>query len=461
MKRKLATSRFVALIMMLILIVTITGCGSSSGAEQSSVPPTKEAEKVSSTPTPTTEAFEVPAINTPAPVNPETEITPTVEPTEVPEIPSLISEEMLAQTHWLAVRMAGTYYDGEAYEEDLTQDSTRRYELAIFDDGTAQWLDIAQEDGRLLDNPDGFWQISGDNMIFSRHEDISQDEEYETQYFYEEDGTLAMVWGETSTLYFEQIEMIEKIEPYGEWLINGVWKWESSEVEGYVDTNEDKKQYIYFYTDYNGEIKADYYDWFREEKFEDLNVNITGDYDVISGWAPWVADIGMKLDGPEDKMCAYLVDENCMYVENYYFIDSAPAISIDKYVRVPDKIGTVKLLEERANKNIIWLTIEEKLWVTPEDTDLIEQYGLPEGLDGYDYEIVSTGEEFTVSMSKDKASVSLIDWEVSTFDEKSDWQTLVARLLEDLEYGIDVFYYPVSTDGTSDEIIAIEEMYIP
>lgn len=121
--------------------------------------------------------------------------------------------------------------------------------------------------------------------------------------------------------------------------------------------------------------------------------------------------------------------------------------------------GIARIFDEGSDNNLFWITIQECLWVTGDDTELISEYGLPKDLDGYDYEVVPKHEEEKVYivLKDGSTSFALLDEENQVFDVETDWKTFVDYLLLHLDSGIYV-NYRTTYNG---EIVEISEQYIP
>lgn len=137
------------------------------------------------------------------------------------------------------------------------------------------------------------------------------------------------------------------------------------------------------------------------------------------------------------------------------------------------KFGKFSLNGISENNNMVTLVVEEYVIVTPEDKKLIQKYGLPEDLNGYDYEMVSIGEPDLICAFKtdcpcimfdyEKMEASKVDWdtfgdhmfnmEYSYYDEESK-----EYILEDGGLREIWAYYTVDKDGF---MTNIEEIYIP
>ncbi len=130
-----------------------------------------------------------------------------------------------------------------------------------------------------------------------------------------------------------------------------------------------------------------------------------------------------------------------------------------------ERFGIARLLEERADHNLIWVSIEEMLWVGADDHDLIEQYGLPQDLDGYDYELVPLeGENIYIAFKDGGTKFGILHDDVLT--EECDWEAFAARLLKYREEfpddsGIFVCFETRASDGMHEELAKIEECYVP
>lgn len=137
------------------------------------------------------------------------------------------------------------------------------------------------------------------------------------------------------------------------------------------------------------------------------------------------------------------------------------------------KFGKFTLNGISKNNNMVTLVVEEKAFVTPSDKKLIEKYGLPSDLNGYDYEIVSIGEPELICAFKTDCPCIMFDYEKMEA-KKVDWDTFGDHML-DLEYshydeesGETILedgamrsiwaYYTVDEDGF---MTNIEEVYIP
>lgn len=137
------------------------------------------------------------------------------------------------------------------------------------------------------------------------------------------------------------------------------------------------------------------------------------------------------------------------------------------------KFGKFTINGIYENNEMVTLVVEEMMFVTPEDKELILEYGLPEDLNGYDYEIVSIGEPDIICAFKqdcpcimfdyEKMEASKVDWdtfgdhmlnmEYSHFDEESG-----EYILEDGALRSIWAYYTVDKDGF---MTNIEEIYLP
>lgn len=103
-------------------------------------------------------------------------------------------------------------------------------------------------------------------------------------------------------------------------------------------------------------------------------------------------------------------------------------------------------------------TIQPQIYVTPDDKDLIKQYGLPKDLDGYDFEIVDAGEPQNLVPASD-CTYRLLDWDSDEWYKGKEvsadefWAFLDEFLGDSglpIEYKLD----------NSGRIISIEESYL-
>ena len=137
------------------------------------------------------------------------------------------------------------------------------------------------------------------------------------------------------------------------------------------------------------------------------------------------------------------------------------------------KFGKFSLNGISENNNMVTLVVEEYVIVTEKDKELIRKYGLPEDLNGYDYEMVSISEPDLICAFKtecpcimfdyEKMEASKVDWdtfgdhmfnmEYSHYDEESK-----EYILEDGGLREIWAYYTVDEDGF---MTNIEEIYIP
>lgn len=137
------------------------------------------------------------------------------------------------------------------------------------------------------------------------------------------------------------------------------------------------------------------------------------------------------------------------------------------------KFGKFTLNGISENNNMVTLVVEEKAFVTPGDKKLIEKYGLPSDLNGYDYEIVSIGEPELICAFKTDCPCIMFDYEKMEA-KKVDWDTFGDHMLDlefshyDEESGETILedgsmreiwaYYTVDDEGF---MTNIEEVYIP
>lgn len=137
------------------------------------------------------------------------------------------------------------------------------------------------------------------------------------------------------------------------------------------------------------------------------------------------------------------------------------------------KFGKFTLNGISENNEMVTLVVEEKVIVTPKDKELIKQYGLPEDLNGYDYEIVDMGEPEIICAFKSDCPCIMFDYKTMEASV-TDWDTFGDHMLDmeyshyDEESGEYILedgairsiwaYYTVDEDGF---MTNIEEVYIP
>lgn len=126
------------------------------------------------------------------------------------------------------------------------------------------------------------------------------------------------------------------------------------------------------------------------------------------------------------------------------------------------RFGEVRLAEIAADGSMIYLAINEVLWVSPDDTELIEQYGLPAELDGYDYEIVDKdgSEEYVtvIGMKDGSTAYALLDKDLGPVP--ATWQEFSDKLTEN---GSDLFVTFETEDAGDayERLTSISQFYIP
>lgn len=137
------------------------------------------------------------------------------------------------------------------------------------------------------------------------------------------------------------------------------------------------------------------------------------------------------------------------------------------------KFGKFSLNGISENNNMVTLVVEEHVIVTEKDKELIRKYGLPEDLNGYDYEMVSISEPDLICAFKTDCSCIMFDYEKMEAS-KVDWDTFGDHMFnmeysyydeESKEYILEDgglreiwAYYTVDEDGF---MTNIEEIYIP
>ena len=89
-------------------------------------------------------------------------------------------------------------------------------------------------------------------------------------------------------------------------------------------------------------------------------------------------------------------------------------------------------------------TAKEYIWVTPDDTELIEEFNLPEDLDGYDYEIIPLDKDEFIFYIDDDTYI-----EVLNFDDLVNNKIVDADDFAEREYfgDFELYFYP---DGTGE-----------
>ena len=137
------------------------------------------------------------------------------------------------------------------------------------------------------------------------------------------------------------------------------------------------------------------------------------------------------------------------------------------------KFGKFSLNGISENNNMVTLVVEEYVIVTEKDKELIRKYGLPEDLNGYDYEMVSISEPDLICAFKTECPCIMFDYE--TMEESLvDWDTFGDHMFnmeythydeESKDYKLEDgglreiwAYYTVDKDGF---MTNIEEIYIP
>ena len=114
--------------------------------------------------------------------------------------------------------------------------------------------------------------------------------------------------------------------------------------------------------------------------------------------------------------------------------------------------GMVRLLGFNDDGTISF-SIRRFLFITQRDTELIAQYGLPEDLNGYDFEIVYPDDYYSVYLVDPEAcSFCLLDMQTLQPGE-TDADGLCERMLE---YDELPMYYEVRTDGM---LLRLEQIY--
>lgn len=100
------------------------------------------------------------------------------------------------------------------------------------------------------------------------------------------------------------------------------------------------------------------------------------------------------------------------------------------------------------DNDIAAFTATAYIWVTPDDTDLIEQYGLAPDLDGYDYEIVTPDQEdYTVYVDIENATFQVLDWNSETLYTTVDYDGFIDHLNNNCMGEICVTYQIAEVDA--------------
>ncbi len=116
-----------------------------------------------------------------------------------------------------------------------------------------------------------------------------------------------------------------------------------------------------------------------------------------------------------------------------------------EYTEESDKVfANISRAEDKDVDGKYAFKAKEYIWIFPDDTELIEQYNLPEDLDGYDYELVSLDKEEYIFYIDEDTYIDIID-----FDNFPGYKNLEADEFAAREYFGDfmVFFYP---DGSDD-----------
>ena len=425
-------NKFVIVLLMCFFILAFTACNNNNDTNKNDT--TTPTENVTSAETETKNditddalkgAGETPTVEVSPTENitPEADITPTEEPVitdepEATEHPTPMVDPAQSENTHISTILA-TYYDYICNGVDIPEEDKLyrlRYGLAFIDDDEIPELLIANN------NNHG----TGVRVIFYNDGDLKEVGSFGSYggfaYVKHENRVISFYMGYgaiTTTVYHinPDFTLTTEIDCYqdddGNCTLNG-------EPSNYED-NEAELDKAIESTLGNKRILVDY------ETL--LLYDDTNDSDKAMGQLEIMLQ---KLSDPDFESFSEDEDETV--------IEDDPDLDLEVYHLKAD----LERNEYYDYEDKLAFTAKEYLWVSPKDTELIKEYGLPEDLDGYDYEIVNPDHDPYIIFLDKSTDITFIDFSDGIEYKKIDLDEFAKK-----EYysGYDIGFKDLSPDG--------------
>ena len=138
----------------------------------------------------------------------------------------------------------------------------------------------------------------------------------------------------------------------------------------------------------------------------------------VEGYQPYFVDYNWKYyacTDDEDHLIVYVSRELEGQTDEYgYPLSDFLVLTYERTFNEQDYANVYATVNRAADKDIAGkyaYTADEYIWIHPDDADLIKQYGLPEDLNGYDYEIVDAGDDPFVFYVDENTYIEILDFD--------------------------------------------------
>ena len=173
------------------------------------------------------------------------------------------------------------------------------------------------------------------------------------------------------------------------------------------------------------------------------------------------SDLQALLDSLKEDVDAAVPDQS-EPVEGYDTDGEDAALPDDDGLETGDELDTytdlfeIQYIGDKEDQAIFGL--RHVVWVNPDDTDLIEQYGLQDAYFDDDYELVVPDENFMEFYAyKDVTMFSVVDYETDLADKSVTCDEFVNILQNE----IDDHTMLVECTVTGDYIYVVKQVYVP